>query len=150
MKSGLHIPQPCKKKWDAMIPDKNGKFCDSCSKTVIDFSKMKQPEIQKYYIENADSGSICGYFKRNQVETENSGYQKIKNRLNRIRIKPIQRMALFSLSLLFSLTSCVGKVVAPERPIIIDDTFTDNEISAESQDTVKKPDTLKQKTHSEK
>lgn len=133
-----------------MIPDKNGKFCDSCAKTVIDFSKMKQPEIQKYFIENADSGSICGHFKRNQVETEHSGYQKIKNRLNQIRIKPIQKTALFSLSLLFSLTSCVGKVVAPESPIIDEDIFNDREISPENQDTVRKPDTLKQETRLEK
>src|SRR6188768_1419692 len=103
MENKIKIPKPCNQNWNSMTSNKNGKFCNSCNKTVVDFTKMGNMEIHKYLIDNSSKKSVCGHFKFNQIETENSiKYYNLRNRISRIRIKPIKKVALFSLSILFT------------------------------------------------
>ncbi len=60
------IPEPCQENWDKMTPKDNGRFCMSCSKTVIDFTSMLPEEIQHYFIQNQNE-KICGRFKKSQL-----------------------------------------------------------------------------------
>ncbi|WP_281235457.1 energy transducer TonB [Flavobacterium gelatinilyticum] len=60
------IPEPCHENWDKMTPSENGRFCMSCSKTVIDFTAMLPEEIQHYFIQNQNE-KICGRFKNSQL-----------------------------------------------------------------------------------
>jgi hypothetical protein len=64
----ISIPEPCHEEWNKMTPDSNGRFCQSCSKTVIDFSKMKAQQIQQYFIQNQGK-NICGHFKTEQLNS---------------------------------------------------------------------------------
>jgi hypothetical protein len=145
MEKKINIAEPCSQNWNSMIPNKNGKFCNSCSKTVVDFTKMENLEIQKYLIENSSKESICGHFKSNQIETKsNIKYHNLRNRISRIKIKPIKTVALFSLSLLFTLTSCMGKAAIDGEPAVIDnDTINDNEIIKKELDTIKHNHSIK-------
>ena len=118
MESKVSIPKPCNENWKSMLPAKNGRFCNSCSKTVIDFTKMTNPEIKQYFNNNLQNENICGHFKLNQVETAKSRkYDLLKTRFNRIKIKPIKAIAMFSLSLVFTLSSCMGKRVVDGEPV---------------------------------
>ena len=63
----ISIPKPCHENWDNMIPEDKGKFCQSCTKSVIDFTKMPQQEIQDYLAVNTGA-KICGRFKVSQLE----------------------------------------------------------------------------------
>lgn len=145
MEKKINIPKPCNQNWNSMMPNKNGRFCNSCSKTVVDFTKMENLEIQNYLIENSSKESVCGHFKFNQIETENNiKYYNFKNRISRIKVKPIKKAALFSLSILFTLTSCMGKASIDGEPAVIDkDTVSDNEILKKEQDTLKQNDSIK-------
>lgn len=145
MENKISIPKPCSQSWNSMMPDKKGKFCSSCKKTVVDFTKMENLEIKKYLIENSREESVCGHFKFNQVESKNNiKYSNLRNRINRIRIKPIKKVVLFSLSLLFALTSCMGKATIDGEPAVIDnDTISDNETIKRQQDTIKQNDSVK-------
>jgi len=67
-KHKITIPEPCHQDWDKMTPNENGRFCLSCSKTVIDFTSMLPEEIQHYFIQNQNEG-VCGRFKNSQLET---------------------------------------------------------------------------------
>ncbi|MNQ77570.1 hypothetical protein D3C85_924500 [compost metagenome] len=64
----LTIPEPCTESWDKMTPKDNGRYCMSCSKTVIDFTSMLPNEVQHFFIQNQNQ-NICGRFKNSQLET---------------------------------------------------------------------------------
>ena len=131
MENKINIPKPCNENWKAVLPNKKGRFCNSCDKTVVDFTKMTNLEINKYFINNSKNENICGHFKLHQVETtETIKYDLLKTRLNRIRIKPIKAIAIFALSLVFTLSSCMGKRAVDGEPAQpINDTNTESEIN---------------------
>ncbi|MTH14943.1 energy transducer TonB [Flavobacterium sp. LC2016-01] len=64
----ITIPEPCHENWDEMTPNENGRFCMSCSKTVVDFTSMLPQEVQHFFIQNQNN-TICGRFKNEQLET---------------------------------------------------------------------------------
>lgn len=64
----ISIPKPCHENWDAMTPETTGRFCNSCAKSVVDFTNMKAPEIQQYFIQNQGQ-KICGRFKNEQLDS---------------------------------------------------------------------------------
>jgi hypothetical protein len=41
----LRIPTPCSENWENMRPEEKGRYCGTCSKTVVDFSMMSDREI---------------------------------------------------------------------------------------------------------
>jgi hypothetical protein len=49
-----------------MTPNNEGRFCNSCAKTVTDFTLMNDEEIQ-HFLFNHKYQTICGHFKRTQV-----------------------------------------------------------------------------------
>lgn len=66
----ISIPKPCHENWDNMTPKNKGRFCNSCAKTVIDFTKMDICEIQDF-IDDNKSNRICGHFKQSQLDSIN-------------------------------------------------------------------------------
>ncbi|MBC7695177.1 MAG: hypothetical protein H7141_06995 [Burkholderiales bacterium] len=62
----VRIPEPCHEDWNKMQPDAKGKFCNSCSKAVFDFSTKTDQEIKQILIEYKDQ-KVCGHFKKSQV-----------------------------------------------------------------------------------
>lgn len=64
----ITIPEPCLEDWNKMTPKDNGRFCLSCSKTVVDFTSMMPEEIQHFFIQNQNE-SVCGRFRNSQLNT---------------------------------------------------------------------------------
>src|SRR3979409_2183635 len=61
----IKIEDPCRQDWAKMEPEEKGRFCSSCSKTVVDFSLMSYREVLFYL---ADAGShTCGRFMPDQL-----------------------------------------------------------------------------------
>jgi hypothetical protein len=61
------IPEPCHENWDKMTPNDNGRFCLSCNKNVVDFTKMVPDEIKQYFVSEKGE-NICGRFKNSQLD----------------------------------------------------------------------------------
>jgi len=61
------IEEPCHEDWTQMLPEAKGRFCSSCSKTVVDFSSMSDFSIVSY-LEGKKNESVCGRFRPDQME----------------------------------------------------------------------------------
>lgn len=73
----IHIPEPCHEDWGKMTPNEQGAFCKSCAKTVVDFSKKTDEEVQMYLAENIDK-KICGRFLPSQLDDEQEEIPRLK------------------------------------------------------------------------
>lgn len=62
----ISIPKPCHEDWNTMTPNQKGRFCSSCKKTVVDFTKKSHKEIQEY-VEKNQGKQICGHFYQRQL-----------------------------------------------------------------------------------
>ncbi|HEY1038643.1 MAG TPA: T9SS type A sorting domain-containing protein [Bacteroidia bacterium] len=62
----VRIPEPCHEDWNKMTPEPTGRHCQSCNKTVIDFSNKTDNEIHSIIISSKEQ-NICGHFKKSQV-----------------------------------------------------------------------------------
>jgi len=62
----ISIPKPCHEHWNTMTPTEKGRFCDSCAKTVIDFTKMDTSQIQDFIHQNKHN-RICGHIRKDQL-----------------------------------------------------------------------------------
>jgi hypothetical protein len=101
MKNNLIIPKPCSEDWNKMSIVEKGKFCGSCNKVVIDFTKMSTNEISVFF-ESNEIGKTCGHFKNTQLKNNN----EIKSYKNR----PLKYLALLGIGVLTILNSCRNKV----------------------------------------
>lgn len=61
------IEEPCHEDWANMKPEAKGRFCEACSKTVVDFSSMLDFSIVNYMSGKKDE-SVCGRFRPEQME----------------------------------------------------------------------------------
>ncbi|MEM7040370.1 MAG: carboxypeptidase-like regulatory domain-containing protein [Bacteroidota bacterium] len=59
------IPEPCHEDWNEMTPVEQGRFCDSCSKCVIDLTGKSRAQIHDIYLEN--QGEVCGRMQLSQM-----------------------------------------------------------------------------------
>ena len=70
-----NVNEPCKKSWLKMKPNDKGRYCGSCCKTVVDFSRMTENEIMKYLnLHRAEK--TCGHFFTAQLENDHKGFRK--------------------------------------------------------------------------
>ena len=70
-KATISIPEPCDQKWSNMTPNLNGRHCDKCDVTLLDFSILTDAQI----IERLrQSGPVCVRARENQLARPLSGY----------------------------------------------------------------------------
>jgi hypothetical protein len=64
----IRIPGPCGENWANMGPAGHGRFCSSCSKTVVDFSLMSDQEVLSYL--GSQEKHVCGRFTPDQLDRD--------------------------------------------------------------------------------
>ena len=108
----IQIPEPCHEDWNKMQTEATGKFCSSCSKSVIDFSNKTDIEIQKYFIEHRGQ-NICGRFKKTQVNRPLKITYHLKDLPKNVSITKAFAIAAFLAfgTFLFSCTDEQGKKI---------------------------------------
>jgi len=74
----LKINTPCTKSVKEFTSTKNGGFCGSCQKEVIDFTKMDSQEIMNYF-ETKSTQNTCGIFQGGQLITYENTLSKRKS-----------------------------------------------------------------------
>ena len=113
------IPKPCNKGWDNMTPNSSGRHCDTCDKTVVDFTQMDKEEIKTFFIQKAGA-KICGHFRASQVEVPKSKIHtkliSIKNYLDqKVQIRLFKKISLTTITICMFLVGCGNKKVVGEK-----------------------------------
>lgn len=67
MKYQITVPKPCHENWNGMSKTQQGKFCQSCNKEVVDFTKLTTSEISRKVF---SKDNLCGRFKEDQLNKE--------------------------------------------------------------------------------
>ncbi|HET6992671.1 MAG TPA: hypothetical protein VFJ43_15160 [Bacteroidia bacterium] len=62
----IRIEKPCHEKWGLMQKREDGRYCLSCEKTVVDFTRMSDAELITY-LQNNKQEHACGHFRSDQV-----------------------------------------------------------------------------------
>jgi len=65
----ISIPNPCAQNWADMDIGAQGRFCQSCQKTVTDFTKLSNEKILRTL---SSSGNTCGRLNANQLQDLNT------------------------------------------------------------------------------
>jgi hypothetical protein len=78
MIKNFSVPNPCNESWDGMKPDGNGRYCNACQKTVIDFTTKTEQEIIEYLQANVGK-KMCGTFKTAQLLQQQKKVEQQKN-----------------------------------------------------------------------
>jgi len=63
----ISIPTPCHEDWNKMTSNNEGRHCNSCMKTVIDFTGMTDDEVRNFLINKKDE-HLCGRFHNKQLQ----------------------------------------------------------------------------------
>lgn len=63
----VSIPKPCQEDWSKMIPNQQGRHCNACARTVVDFTQMNDEEV-KHFLLARSSERICGRFHTDQLD----------------------------------------------------------------------------------
>ena len=64
----LQINKPCTADWNSMKPNEIGRFCSSCSKTVVDFTNMSDREVIEWFAGSAQNTNTCGRLHQTQLK----------------------------------------------------------------------------------
>lgn len=62
----IQIPTPCHEDWSAMTATEHGRYCQSCRKEVVDYSRMTDAELVARL--RQASGSVCGRVRADQMD----------------------------------------------------------------------------------
>lgn len=110
------IQDPCHANWNEMQPEVQGRFCNSCEKSVVDFTTMSDFSIVNY-LENHKDEKVCGRFTQPQL---NRVYQ-----LNPAVSYPLFDLRAVVLGLALTTFSAVHgfSQTEPQEPVKIDTTI---------------------------
>jgi hypothetical protein len=64
----IQIPTTCHEGWDNMTANAQGRYCNSCEKTVIDFTGMTDTQLANFFKSKAEN--TCGRFYADQLNTD--------------------------------------------------------------------------------
>ncbi|MBC7861918.1 MAG: carboxypeptidase-like regulatory domain-containing protein, partial [Bacteroidia bacterium] len=63
----LSIHNPCSENWNNMLPNETGRFCNSCQKSVVDFSKFSDGQLLEFFTKKDPEQNVCGNVRIDQL-----------------------------------------------------------------------------------
>lgn len=60
----ISLKNPCSQSWDKMTPQKDGRFCGACDKTVKDFTTWNNAKIVEYLLNHPET---CGRYREDSL-----------------------------------------------------------------------------------
>ena len=120
----ITIPQPCHEDWNQMTQQEQGRHCNACCKTVIDFTGWEPQEILFYLNMNAGN-KICGRFTTLQLEHPIPSAEEFVKEISVIPLSWMKRAAaIFLFAFMIGASSCNDRSTGEPASIAtaVDDT----------------------------
>ena len=112
----LHINEPCHEDWNKMKIGVISRHCDSCNKSVMDFTKMNRAEIITYILSNPND-QVCGRMNRDQFDFHHEDIPVLIETLKKSKNpNPFLIIALVCLSL----SACAQDQGAIKTPPVVE------------------------------
>lgn len=119
----ISVPSPCHENWDKMRPEKEGRYCNSCDKIVVDFTKMSPDEIKQYFF-NLNGRKVCGHFRNSQVKEQEVHFLlKWKDEFRTIQFQPLKYLAVGMVGLMIALVGCRNETTEGEPSGYLDTVY---------------------------
>ncbi len=67
-KQQLLLTNPCTENWDAMQPSKAGRYCDTCTKHIVDLTTKTDAELIAFF--NKTKDNVCGRLLSSQLQRD--------------------------------------------------------------------------------
>lgn len=136
----ITIPSPCNENWDTMLPEEKGRFCQLCTKTVIDFTDYSEEEINAYFSKNKES-KTCGRFKKEQLSEIQINIPKTII-YQQTSFRNVFMLALFTSmgTTLFSCKDHDDKLHPVDKIVLVEDSLSNSNDSVLSTSVNKKED----------
>ena len=64
----IKVPEPCHEDWNKMSIESQGRYCNACKKTVIDFTLMSDEQLVNFF--NKTQSHVCGRFNSDQLNKQ--------------------------------------------------------------------------------
>lgn len=157
----VSIENPCHEDWQKMTPETQGRFCQACEKTVVDFSKMSDAEILQYF-SKPKAEKVCGRFRLDQLSPNVEG-PELSNAESEYRrrdfnhpIQPSKYLLHFAYLLVVvlgvGLSSCGESAVTGQvqGKAIVKDSSNQASPGEKSSEKIKAEETIQEKIESQK
>lgn len=112
MKSHIKIENPCSEKWNLMQDSTRGKFCEKCSKYLIDFTDKTDGEVLEVF-KNAEGNEICGKISIRSLSMALTGAILITN-LSFVKVQVMNNVGVKTEQKVINSTKVSGKVIFKE------------------------------------
>ena len=133
----LHINEPCHEDWNKMKIGVISRHCDSCNKSVMDFTKMNRAEIITYILSNPND-QVCGRMNRDQFDFHHEDIPVLIETLKKSKTpNPFLIIALVCLSL----SACAQDQGAIKTPPVVEQHILGEIAPPMPKDTVQKDST---------
>lgn len=88
----INIPKPCHQDWNKFTQTAQGKHCQVCAKTVIDFTTWEPSAISNYLLTNKEE-ETCGRFTEKQLESKLPTAEVFAKQISYFRISTLKKIA---------------------------------------------------------
>jgi hypothetical protein len=114
MPTVISIPIPCHEDWNKMTAKDQGKHCDVCSKTVVDFTSWMPQQILLHFENNTN---VCGRFRVEQLNEPIPTKEDFVKQISYFAIPFLKKVAAIFL-FVFTILASSFKAEAQGKPII--------------------------------
>ena len=100
----ITIPTPCHEDWNAMTPNNKGRHCDSCAKTVVDFTTSQPQEILMHFKTHKN---VCGRFTTEQLNEPIPTQEDFVRQIAYFKVSTLKKVAaIFLFAFMIGASSC--------------------------------------------
>jgi hypothetical protein len=133
----INIPTPCQEDWNAMTPNAKGRHCDSCAKTVIDFTNWQTHDI---VTKLQTTPNVCGRFIDTQLNVPIPTSESFVKQIAYFKISTLKKAAaIFLFVFMIAGSSCnentKGKALVHPLDSSIRNTYVGESVALNIKDT---------------